>query len=45
MDEIERALWCEAWRLLLKHGDDCWSFIESNLQRCVLQGDSAASAH
>lgn len=45
MDEVERQMWCEAWRMVVRHGDDAVSFAHAQLRACLQQNDHAAVAH
>ena len=39
MDEDERQMWCKAWRLLVKHGDDTLSMIDTEIALALHRGD------
>ncbi|MBS4097071.1 MAG: hypothetical protein KGZ83_09600 [Sulfuricella sp.] len=42
MEETEREIWCQAWRLFREHGDETGSFIATEITRSLHAGDSEA---
>jgi hypothetical protein len=44
MDEVERQLWCKAWRMLVQHGDDALSVIHAEMRLSLQQGDQQGVA-
>jgi hypothetical protein len=45
LDEAERQLWCQAWRLLVAHGDDTGRVIDAEIARALSQSDPADVAY
>ena len=42
MEESEREIWCQAWRLVQQHGDEAGSFANTELNRSLHEGDDVA---
>lgn len=42
MDETDREIWCEAWRLFREHGAQSGDLIDAEITRALHEGDSEA---
>ncbi len=42
MDEVERAIWCDAWKLFREHGAESAGLIDAEITRALHDGDGEA---